>query len=100
MRTFDAVNTLPGFSGQLIEGDALVNLASPCVYATLQIMQVLKSMPLQKCDDLQTSRAVMTNYDRGMRLVYLIDEIWNGLHWAQLATFNMGQLKFPWFANV
>ena len=57
-------------------------------------------MSLQKCDDLQTSRAVMTNYDRGMRPVYLIDEIWNGLHRAQLATFNMGQLKFPWFANV
>ncbi len=63
------MNRLTGFSGLLIKSDARVDLTCPCVYSTPQIMQVLKSLPLQKCDDLQTSRAVMTNYDRGMRPV-------------------------------
>lgn len=63
-------------------------------------MQVLETQPLQECDDLQTARAMMTNYDRGMRPVELFYLIGDGLHGYQVAAVDARQIEFPWFANI
>lgn len=63
-------------------------------------MQVLKAQPLQKCDDLQTARAMMTNYDRGMRPVELFYLVRDGLHGYQVTALDARQLEFPRLANI
>ena len=63
-------------------------------------MQVLEAHLLQKCDDLQTSPAVMTNDDRGMRAVESVDLVWNVLHGHEFAAIDACQIEFPRFADV
>ena len=83
-----------------IQSDTRIHLPCPSIDSTLQIMQVLESHPLQKCDDLQASCAVMTNYDRRTRPIDFFNLVWDLLHRQQLASGYARQLEFPRFANI
>jgi len=63
-------------------------------------MQVVKTLALQKCDDLQTSHAVMTNYDRRMRTVYAVHACRNHAHGQMLGSLDMGKLPLPRLAHI
>jgi hypothetical protein len=90
----------PGCLQRLVQRNLGINFAGPSVNSTFKIMQVCEPLVLQKCDDLQTSGAVMANYDRGTNFVEILDCSWNLSHRQMFGTLNSRQLPFPKLANI
>ena len=86
--------------GTLIDRYRRIDLSGPGVNTTLQIMHVGEPLPLQKCDDLQTSHPVMANYDRGLRPVQFFGERGNLLHGYIFAARDLRQLPFPGLTHI
>ena len=75
-------------------------MTRPGIDTTLQIMQVGEALALQKCDDLQTSHPVMTNYDRRMRLIEIVNVGGYVLHRQMPAAGDVRELPLPWLTNI
>jgi hypothetical protein len=63
-------------------------------------MQVREPLTLQECDDLHTSHPVMTNYDRGMLAINLVDTSGNLVHRHVVRAFDARKREFPRLAYV
>ena len=83
-----------------IHRNVWVHVPRPGIDTALQIMQFVKALTLQKCDDLQTSHAVMTNYDRRMRTVDLLNVCRDLAHGYMPGALDMCNLPFPGLAYI
>ncbi len=97
---FDAYLTLMRLAMDSVNQYGRVNAARPGIDTTLQIMQVAKAQTLQECDDLQTSHPVMTNNDRGMRFVQILELRRDLPHRQMLTAIDASQVPLPRLANV
>src|SRR5205085_3308318 len=80
------------------------DLDGPGVDAPGEVIDRLESLPLEECDDLQTSHPMMTNTDDGLRRVELVEAVGQAADRHVLVRHagqaDGGHGNFPWLANV